>query len=182
MREKSIQEKATDFMAKTKLIDIMQKYGKTTIIGSYVMQIMSWNDLDFLIDLADFQTDKYYNLVTELISILNPIRYDGICNVEKDVYFIGMEIMHNRERWNLDIWWKPRNEIEASLAYANDLLLKMRKYPQLREAVVEIKQRLITYKLYGFDKGKKHYHSHEVYDAVFNRGITSVEEFLKQYN
>ena len=180
MRENTIQEKADAFIAQNNLIEILQRYGNTTLVGSYIMQIMTWNDLDVYMDLADFHPDKYYNLIAELVLELKPVRYDGICNAEKDTYFLGMEIMYKGERWNLDIWWKKREEIEAALAYANDLMLQMNQYPYLREAVCEIKRKLIENKLYGFDKGKKHYHSNEIYEAVFNKGIMSVEDFLKQ--
>lgn len=180
MRENTIQEKADAFIAQNNLIEILQRYGNTTLVGSYIMKIMTWNDLDVYMDLADFHPDKYYNLIAELVLKLKPVRYDGICNAEKDTYFLGMEIMYKGERWNLDIWWKKREEIEAALAYANDLMLQMNQYPYLREAVCEIKRKLIENKLYGFDKGKKHYHSNEIYEAVFNKGIMSVEDFLKQ--
>lgn len=179
MKEKSIQEKAADLIEQHNLIGMMQKYGKTMPVGSYIMKTMTWNDLDFYIDLADFQVDKYYHLVTELVLTLKPIRYDGICDAEKTAYFLGMEIVYAGERWNIDIWWKKSEEIEASLAYTNNLMLRMEQKPALREAVVEIKQGLIAQKLYGFDKGKKHYHSNEVYDAVFNRGILSIEDFFE---
>lgn len=66
------------------------------------------------------------------------------------------------------------------MAHANDLMLQMNLYPYLREVVCEIKRKLIENKLYGFDKGNKHYHSNEIYEAVFNKGIMSVEDFLKQ--
>ena len=35
--------------------------------------------------------------------------------------------------------------------------------------------------LYGFDKGKKHYHSKEIYDAVFREDIFTPEQFLATY-
>ena len=179
MREETIQEKADNFIAQSNLIDILQKYGNATLVGSYIMQIMTWNDLDIYMDLADFESDKYYVLITELISKLKPVRYDGTYNIEKDNCFLGMEIIYKGERWNLDIWWKKRVEIEDSLAYANDLMLQMKRYPYLKEAVCDIKKNLIKNKQYGFDKGKKHYHSNEIYDAVFNRGLLTVEEFLE---
>ena len=54
----------------------------------------------------------------------------------------------------------------------------MHENPELKNAVTEIKQNLIIRGLYGFDKGKKHYHSKEIYDAVFNKGILTTEQFL----
>ena len=164
---KSIQEKATEFIAQNQLIDILQKYGKTTVVGSYRMQVMAWNDLDFYIDLADFSSDKYYSLATELITKLNPTRFDGIHNIDQNSFFLGFELIFAGERWNIDIWWKTKTEIAASTSYADELVSQMEQCPYLKEAILEIKHELINRKLYGFDKGKKHYHSNEIYDAVF---------------
>ena len=174
------QDKANELIMQSNLLDIMRKYGNATIVGSYRMQVMTWNDLDFYVDLVDFKAENYYGLVAELITQLKPIRYDGIFNMEQHKYFVGLEILHNGERWNLDIWWKTYREIEDSLAYADELMSRMEGQPKLREAVIGIKQELIKHRLYGFDKNKKHYHSNEIYDAVFNKKILDFEEFVKQ--
>ncbi len=177
---KSIQKKAAELIAKNNLIDILQKYGTPSIVGSYRMQAMAWNDLDFYIDLADFSSDKYYDLTTELITQLKPIRFDGIHNVDQNSFFLGFELIFAGERWNIDIWWKTKTEIADSTSYADKLLSQMEQCPYLKEAILEIKHELINRKLYGLDKGKKHYHSNEIYDAVFNKGVLSTDEFISQ--
>ena len=53
--------------------------------------------------------------------------------------------------------------------------------PELKKAVIKIKQDLIDRKLYGLNKGKVHYHSNEIYDAIFVKGILSTEQFLLTY-
>lgn len=174
----SIQEKAAAFLDEKNIINILHEYGDPTIVGSYRMQIMTWNDLDFYMSLPDFDIDHYYGLVKELINVLKPIRFDGICNADKKIFFIGMEVLYDEERWNIDIWWKKENEIADSVLYARDLMAQMQLRPELRDAVISIKQELINRKMYGFDKGKVHYHSNEIYDAVFNKGILTKEEFL----
>ncbi len=176
----SIQEKADVFLAKKNIRNILHKYGDPTIVGSYRMQIMTWNDLDFYMSLTDFDIDHYYGLVRELINVLKPIRFDGICNPDKKLFFIGMEILHDEERWNIDIWWKNEREIADSVSYANELILQMQLHPELKDAVISIKQGLINRKQYGFDKGKVHYHSNEIYDAVFGKGILTEDQFLSQ--
>ena len=56
----------------------------------------------------------------------------------------------------------------------------MQLHPELKDAVIRIKQELINRKLYGFDKGKVHYHSNEIYEAVFGKGILTENQFLSQ--
>ena len=33
--------------------------------------------------------------------------------------------------------------------------------------------------MYGFDKGKRHYHSPEIYEAVLEKGVRTVGELLE---
>ena len=180
MSKKAIQEKAQDFIENNDILNILQKFGSVTIVGSFAMQIMTWNDLDFYIDLADFNEEAYYNLTAELIQKLKPIRYDGIFNEKNSTYFIGIETIFEGERWNIDIWWKTRKEIANYIQFCDNLIHQMKKKPHLRDAVFAIKQGLIAKKLYGFDKGRHHYHSNEIYDAVFNRGTLSYDDFIGQ--
>lgn len=173
-----IQEKADTFLKESGLMDILQKYGKVTIVGSYKMKVMSWNDLDFYIDIDSFDYKKYHDMAIEIISIFHPVRFDGIQDVEKKQLFLGFEIDSAGERWNIDIWWKEKVEIENAIEFAGILMQQMEQKPELRVAVMSIKQELISKKLYGLDKAKMHYHSKEIYDAVFNRGILSAEQFM----
>ena len=54
----------------------------------------------------------------------------------------------------------------------------MQRDPALKTAVLDIKQGLINRNLYGMYKGRTHYHSQEIYDAVFIEGVRTAEEFL----
>ncbi len=58
------------------------------------------------------------------------------------------------------------------------LVLQMVENPKLKDAVLRIKNDLIKQKLYGPDKRKEHYHSKEIYDAVFIENILSAEQLL----
>jgi len=176
-----VQENASRFIRQSCLLEILQKYGAVTPVGSYRMQVMVWNDLDLYMDTADLTPDKYYRLTAELVSTLRPIRFDGLYNAEQEAFFIGLETVYEHERWNIDIWWKSKAETAACIARSDELVQRMQHEPGLKQAVIAIKQGLIDQKLYGFDKAKKHFHSSDIYDAVFGRGILTAEEFLAQY-
>lgn len=98
--------------------------------------------------------------------------------MEKESAFLGFETSISGDRWNIDIWWKSQAETGDAIAYANGIARLMHENPKLKNAVITIKQDLISRRLYGFDKGKKHYHSKEIYDAVFHEGILTTEQFL----
>ncbi len=174
----TIYEKADDLMYNHGLLKLLQKYGDVHIVGSYRMGIMTWNDIDFYMDKSGLNTQNYYSLTSDIVKEMMPSCFNGEINIKNGMAFLGFETKISEERWNIDIWWKDKAEIDNSLAYANDILQLIQKRPELKEAVMKIKQELIMRGLYGFDKGKKHYHSKEIYDAVFNEGIVTTEQFL----
>ncbi len=176
----SIQDKANELIHQSGLMKILQKYATPFIVGSYKTGIMTWNDLDIYLDIAE-SSNKYHEISSELIETLSPVRFDGFAETEKKQLFLGLETDVTGERWNIDIWWKDKTEIENSMAYAHDLIQRMERNPGLKKAVIKIKQDLIARRLYGFDKGKIHYHSNEIYDAVFEKGLLSTEQFLRAY-
>lgn len=175
----TIYEKADELLHKFGLLNLIQKYGSTSVVGSYRTKLMVWNDLDFYIDKSDFHSSKYYDLVGNILKETVPTRFDGIVDMDKNAIFFGFETSISGERWNVDIWWKNPEEIEASLLYENQLIQLMAEKQECGQAVLKIKQDLLERNLYGFDKQKSHYHSHEIYDAVFLNGVLMPEQFLK---
>lgn len=180
-RTMTIYEKADNLMYNHDLLGLLQKYGDVSIVGSYRMGIMTWNDIDFYMDKANLNAQNYYSLTSDIIKEMMPSFFNGEMNLKKGLAFLGFETDISGDRWNIDIWWKDKAEIDASITYANDIVQLVQKRPELKEAVVKIKQELIMRNLYGFDKGKKHYHSKEIYDAVFREDIFTPEQFLAAY-
>lgn len=176
-----IYEKANDLMHNHGLSELLQTYGDVWIVGSYGMGIMTWNDLDFYIDKSDLNRENYYGLASDILKKLVPYRFDGAFDMEAGSAFLGFETKISGERWNIDIWWKDRQEINDSIAYADDMARLMQEKPELKNAIMGIKRDLMGRRLYGFDKGKKHYHSKEIYDAVFHEGILTAEQFLASH-
>ena len=107
-----------------------------------------------------------------------PTRFDGFLNVEQGAAFLGFETAIYGERWNIDIWWKHREEIESALLSEDKLVQQLKERPECKKAILEIKEELSRLRLYGFDKKKKHYHSKEIYDSVLFGNVLSAEQFL----
>lgn len=68
--------------------------------------------------------------------------------------------------------------IKKTETYCDYISEKVKNNEQLRTAIVEIKQELIKRNLYSFDK----YTSMNVYDAVINKGIMDISDFIERYN
>ena len=175
----TVYEKADALMYNHGLLNLLQKYGDVYIVGSYRMGIMTWNDIDLYMDKSSLNAHNYYSLTADIVKEMMPSLFNGEKNIKKELAFLGFETRKSGERWNIDIRWKDKAEIDAAIAYANDIILLMQKRPELKDAVMKIKQELIMRGFYGFDKGKKHYHSKEIYDAVFHKGILTTEQFVE---
>ena len=71
-----------------------------------------------------------------------------------------------------------KDSIEQTEKYCDDVLAKIKDNKQLRTAIIDIKQELIKRNLYSFDK----YTSMDVYDAVLNKNIINVDDFIEKHS
>lgn len=158
------------------LWDVLSSHGKPHIVGSYLTDLMSWNDLDIYME--EDSVENYFSAVADLVKRFCPDKFDGFTRWGKN---LGFETYVDGERFNVDIWWKPESDIAAAINFAKDVNETIKLHPEYRESIINIKKELIAKKLYGFDKGPIHYHSDEIYRAVFEEGISSPEEFLNKH-
>lgn len=79
--------------------------------------------------------------------------------------------------WNVDIWFLDKPTIEKAEKYCDDISEQVNNNEQLKTAMIQIKQELISRKLYSFDK----YTSIDVYDAVLYKGIMNIDDFIEKY-
>lgn len=173
----TIRQSADALLAQTGLMDVLTGFGRAEIVGSYVMDAMAWNDLDVYVALEG----DFHALAAAAMQAVKPVRFDGFCDAQTGNRFIGMETMATGERWNIDIWIREAREIDRALERNRAMKAQLDACPDAREAVVRIKQELIARGMYGLDKGKRHYHSPEIYEAVLERGVRTAEALLEMY-
>lgn len=160
------------------LLNQLNKYGKSHIIGSYGMDLMAWNDLDIDVENDSMSLDKLYQLTNYILNNFNPTWYEAKEEINEQgnkVWFHGFEFYLDNELWNVDIWFLDKETIEKAEKYCDDISAKVNKNEQLKISVIEIKQELIKRNLYSFNK----YTSMDVYDAVLNKGIMGIDDFVK---
>lgn len=163
------------------LLNELNKYGKPHLIGSVKMNLMAWNDLDIDVENDSMLLDKLYLLTDYILNHFNPTWYEAKEEINEQgnkVWFQGFEFYLDNELWNVDIWFLDKYTIEKTENYCNDISKKIENNEQLKTAIIKIKQELINGNLYSFDK----YTSIDVYDAVLNKGITDIDDFIERYN
>ena len=96
--------------------------------------------------------------------------------------FYSCETKINGKRWNMDIWLRDRKSIDATLERCRVLSARVEGNPESRDQIIGLKKNLIKLGLYGIDKNPVgHYHSDDVYRAVLEDEIKTVEAFLEKY-
>ena len=171
---------AEKLMEQTGLLSVLSAYGKVFVTGSCRMDMMCWRDLDLYIEDSPSVRENWFLLVKDVLCALKPYRFDGIHKGNK--LFLGCETDVSGERWNVDIWVRSKAEIDSAEEYCGGIVEKVQRHPELKDAIIAIKNALIGRKMYGFDKDpNRHYHSDEIYRAVLEENIRTPEEFLEKH-
>jgi hypothetical protein len=173
-----IKENADKILYKYGLIDELNKYGKSHIIGSYKMDLMVWNDLDVDIENLNINMESIYSITKFVFKIFSPIWFEGKETImdNKKCYFFGFETNILEETWNIDLWFFEKLEIEKCKKYCAEITEKINKNKGLQNYIIEIKKGLIQKGMYSSS-----YNSIDVYDAVLNYGIKNTEELIRKY-
>lgn len=162
------------------LLSYLETIGEPHIIGSYRMDMMAWNDLD--IDVVNDRMDKsrLYELTSYILKTFQPSWYEAKEEVNdegKTVWFHGFHTVTDGEMWNLDLWFFDLETIEKAEHYCDEIAEKVKRTPGSREAVIKMKQDLISRDLYGFYQ----YSSMDVYRAVLEQDIYNTDDLFTKY-
>lgn len=160
-------------------IEELEKHGSPHIIGSYRMDLMAANDLDIDVENSKMSLDKLYVLSDYIIKKFRPVWYEAKeerTEDNKTVWFHGFETIVEGQLWNVDIWFFDKDTIEKAERYCNSVIRKVSDMPELKQSIIGIKQELLARKLYSFGQ----YTGMDVYNAVLDRRITTIDEFLAE--
>ncbi|MCK5151349.1 MAG: hypothetical protein KAQ65_05905 [Candidatus Thorarchaeota archaeon] len=168
--QKKLKREALEVMEKLHLVEILEKYGDTRLVGSIVLELIVKLDIDIhvLLPQGDLM-DVTNKITTELLNV-EGIREVRITDYRKDSNGIKIgidECLAPSGNWTIDIWltkdWTTTG-FEVTERINSALTTEQ------REIVLKLKQ-------YYFDKGLlRDGISSLIYEAVLN-GVSSVEEF-----
>lgn len=164
----------------TGLYNRLAEIGKPHVVGSCLMNMMAWNDLDIDIENGAMNLEKLYALTGYILQTFSPVWYEAkevVDDEGRTVWFHGFEAVVEGELWNFDLWFFDEETIVKAEAYCGSVAERCEALAGSREAILSIKQELISRELYSFEK----YTSMDVYRAVLEQEIYTAEEFLEQY-
>jgi hypothetical protein len=159
------------------LFHTLSKYGVPHISGSYVLDLMTWRDLDIYLETPDIEEQAFFDLGKNLLSLLQPVkmhyrneRMGGDSGLPRGLYW-GIYLGNERQgAWKIDTWAVDASELACRMAYCKAIKEKLTE--KCRRVIMQIKSRCWKDPLY-----RKTYLSTDIYKAVLEMGIINFDEF-----
>ena len=155
------------------LYKIFEKYGTAKFTGSYELDLMIKKDLDVTIVTKDISLEEFFNLGGEISSLLKPhsmffrnTKVKPISKRPKEGYYWGVQF----DDWKIDLWAIDEQIYSGSVRYIDSVAGKITE--ENKKTILELKYLFIDNKDYG-----SKFSSREVYEAVLNNGVKTVDEF-----
>lgn len=139
---------------------------------------MVYPDLDVFLIKNSISKKDFSELIRDLseqsfvrgLSFIDNINFALINRVYPKGYWIGIEIPFEDDRWGIDCWFvQPDWENKQPGNYSEQLT---NIDQTTKDTILAIKYDLIYKGLYG-----KSYHSSDVYEAVLEKKVSSLEDF-----
>lgn len=158
------------------LFDTLKKYGNPQVSGSYLLKLMTWRDLDIYLESNSIGTEAFFELGKEISTKLNPSKMSfrneligKTPHLPKGLYW-GVHTNLLEQKWKIDIWAIDSEEIKQKQSRVEEIQFKIDT--SKRQLILELKSHLHSHSLY-----RKTFFSIDIYDAVLNDEITSLEQF-----
>jgi hypothetical protein len=157
------------------LLDKLRALFPFHIIGSYALELMVWRDLDLLLRAPSVTVDEFFELGRRITATLSPWKAfftddrRATPPAPRGLYW-GIRLGDvSQGAWKIDLWWLDPTQTKKRLAQRN--ALQRRLTPSNRVTILRLKSQLWRDPRY-----RKEITSQDIYDAVLDRGIQSLEE------
>lgn len=154
---------------------------KPKIYGSFKYGLMVYPDIDCDVTDENINRQSFAHIVTKLVatdyvrkvSTVNTVTFPSSRRGIPKGFWIGIDIPFDGDRWGIDCWLQKPEWVETSQNTYEERLRNASD--QQKDAILLIKHWLIKNNIYG-----KHLHqSTDVYDAVLDNGVLSIDDFKK---
>lgn len=164
------------------LLNFLNKYGTPYIVGSVELGLMTSRDIDIETISSNVPTK---NDIMEIAGYLfnkigvrkvTPIDYSDGDGVKKPKgLYVGAEyIDKENNKWKVDVWLLTKDSARTKDTTET---LKQKLTPEFKEIILNIKSQLSSHPKY-----RKEITSVDIYTAVMDNGIKSLEDFKRYLN
>lgn len=170
-KEENLRKEVDDILYQKGVLKLLEEYGEVHLTGSYILKTMYKKDIDISMFNPDLSVPQFYELGGRLAEILNSqggfyrnTKVQFVKNRPSESLYWGFQF----DDWKMDLWVIPKDHLEESIEYSDKIIKNMTE--DKRKLILEIKNKA------GSNYNKK-YSSRELYSAIFNEGIKSIDEF-----
>jgi len=160
------------------LLLVLEKYGNPVPWGSYTLGLMTWRDLDIYLETNDMTEPRFFQLGQDVAWYLKPYKmhyrneFIGETPENPIGFYWGVysKVLNSPEEWKIDIWSMDSLQLKQH----------QKEFDNLKSKIDENNRLIILTIKNHFDKHpeyRKSFTSMDIYQSVFNEGITSISEF-----
>lgn len=179
-RQEALQAEAEEVLADLDLSALLARAGRPVRVGSSVLGLMAWRDIDFNVLCRDLDADRVFETIRPLAAHprIKQLRYSnerGRFNAtglpEDEGYYWGVRY-HTEAggEWKLDLWFLPESAPRPEFAHLANIPPRLTS--ETRLAILWIKD--IWHRLPAY-RGRVL--SIDIYDAVLEHNVRTPEEF-----
>jgi hypothetical protein len=172
-----LKKEADDILYKKGLMDILDSFGTPHIHGSYLLDLMTWRDLDIYLEIDHISETDFFLLGERVSRLLDPVKMNFRNEIRAKTnglpagLYWGIYLGNERAgAWKIDLWVVSSSECKRLLEFCNDV--KQRLTEETKEIILEIKSQCWQDPEY-----RRSYSSADIYEAVLGRNVTSKEAF-----
>jgi len=174
-----IKQEADEILYGKGLVDILSPFGKPHVHGSYSLDLMTWRDLDIYLEADTLSETEFFAIGEHICKAFSPVKMSfrnerkaktpGLPNGLYWGIYLGNE---RAGAWKIDIWTVSAMECHRLLKYGDSIKQKLDE--EAIQRILEIKSACRN------DAGyRRSYSSSDIYTAVLEEKVASVEEFRK---
>ena len=171
-----LRDEATELLNECGLLSFISSHGRTRVIGSYDLDLMTWRDLDISVRLPDERdVATFFRVGSSIVDHFETIRasYSNMFLREDGVFksglYWGIRLLHREQTWKVDLWGFGEDEYAEKMGAFENLRRSVGSAD--RTAVLRVKDVVCRWEQY-----RSGVYSTHVYDAVAG-GVTTVDEF-----
>jgi hypothetical protein len=175
-----LKKEADEILHEKGLIDILNSFGTPHIHGSYLLELMTWRDLDIYLEVDEISITDFFALGTSICNSFAPVKMSfrnelkaKTNGLPKGLYW-GIYLGNERPgAWKIDLWAVSAPECLRLLNYCSNI--KQKLTAGAVQNILEIKSECWQNLEY-----RRSYSSSDIYKAVLEKNITNIEGF-KEY-
>jgi hypothetical protein len=177
--DESLREEATKLLEERGLRRTLEEFGTVHLVGSYTLNLMVWRDLDIFIEVPNICLDDFFELGRRVANLLSPFKMfltdytAGPSEYDFHGMYWGIRLGDLRKgAWKIDLHAEGRPRCMKAVKQCESIARRLTHDSRCR--ILAIKS-----KIWNHSKYRDAITSQDVYDAVLDHNITTLEEFWK---